>query len=306
MADDRQASTVVTGETLAAFNTKAMGLSGAEPEPGEKASEATTEETTQTIKAPADGAQEEVKTPEELEAEAAAQAELTKEEKRKKENQERWQRLANERREAQERAKVLEEENRALKEKLDPPKPNTKPDPTQFTDMAEYSTALEEWTREQTRQQMIQEQQAAQEATRQAKVASEWTARLTMAKEGLPDFDEVVGSSTAIVSDQVRDAIIESDVGPQILYHLAQHPEDADKMRDMTVGSALRYLGRLEAQLEKKPEPTVPVTTKPAIKPSAAPAPITPIKGTSVPEITDGENLSFADYKAKRQAGKIK
>ncbi len=313
MADDRQASTLVTGATLAEFNAKAMGIAEKE-DPKEAAGDPVV--TDPAVTDQVDGAAtdstdakdpvtEPVKTPEELEAEAAAQVDLTKEEKRKKENQERWQRLANERREAQERARTLEEENRALREKLEPPKPSTKPDPTQFTDMGEYSTALEDWTREQTRQQIEQENRTRTETERAAKVASDWTSRISKTKETVEDFDDVVGQSTAIVSDQVRDAIIESDLGPQILYHLAKNPDEADKMRDMTVMGALRYLGRIEAQLEKKPEPVVP---QPAVvaKPSTAPAPITPLKGGSVPDSSDGENLSYADYKAKRQAGKIK
>jgi len=311
MADDRQASTLVTGETLAAFNAKAMGIETKEapaavdpvvdPVVADKADE--------TAKDPAEVKEpevEEVKTSEEIEAEAGAQAELTKEEKRKKENQERWQRLANERREAQDHARTLEAEVKALKEKLEPPKSNTKPDPAQFTDMTEYSTALEDWTREQTRQQIEQENRTRTETERAAKVASDWASRITKTKESVADFDDVVSQSTAIVSDQIRDAIIESDLGPQILYHLAKNPDEADKMRDMTVMGALRYLGRIEAQLEKKPDPVVEKPAPVVAKPSAAPAPITPLKGGSVPDNSDGENLSYADYKAKRQAGKIR
>ncbi len=303
MADDRQASTVVTSETLAAFNSKALGMDEQKPAAADEVvlSEVAPEATkTEEVTTPPE------KTAEELEAEAAAQAELTKEEKRKKENQERWQRLANERREAQERARALEEENRQLKEKLEPPKANSKPDPAQFTDMAEYSTALEDWTREQTRQQIEQENRTRAETERAAKVASDWASRIAKTKESVSDFDEVVGGSTAVVSDQVRDAIIESDVGPQVLYHLALHPEDADKMRDMTVAAALRYLGKIEARLEQAPEPGKQEPAKPVVKPSAAPTPISPIKGGSTPDNTDGENLSFAEYKAKRQAGKIR
>jgi hypothetical protein len=60
----------------------------------------------------------------------------------------------------------------------------------------------------------------------QAKAAAEqklidaWGQRVKAAKAEMPDFDDMVGSADVVVSNEVRDAIFESDVGPRILYHL--------------------------------------------------------------------------------------
>jgi len=44
---------------------------------------------------------------------------------------------------------------------------------------------------------------------------------------------------TFVVSNEVRDAIFESEVGPRILYHLAENPEIAEQLQGMTLTKAL-------------------------------------------------------------------
>jgi hypothetical protein len=101
----------------------------------------------------------------------------------------------------------------------------------------------------------------------------------------------------------VRDAIFESEVGPRILYHLAENPEIAEKLQSLTVTGALRAIGKLEAQFEK-------IEAKPVAK-SKAPAPINPIKsaanGRDVNLTTDGQfHGSYQAWKAARLAGRIR
>ena len=122
----------------------------------------------------------------------------------------------------------------------------------------------------------------------------------------MPDFDDMVGSADVVVSNEVRDAIFESEVGPRILYHLAENPEYAEKLSSMTVASALRNIGKLEAQYEKT-EPT----SKTVVGKSKAPAPINPIRsaanGRDVPLTSDGKfEGSYQAYKAARMAGRIR
>ena len=118
----------------------------------------------------------------------------------------------------------------------------------------------------------------------------------------LPDFDDMVASSDVVVSDQVRDAILESDVGPRILYHLAENQELAEKISKSSLITALREIGKLEAKFEKT-EPVKSVAQK-----SKAPAPISPIKaGTSEQAIiTDTDKMTYSQYKAMRQAKRIR
>jgi hypothetical protein len=122
----------------------------------------------------------------------------------------------------------------------------------------------------------------------------------------MPDFEAMVGSADVVVSNEVRDAIFESDVGPQVLYHLAENPEIAEKLQGMTVTSALRTIGRLEAQFAKAETQTKPVVGK-----SKAPAPINPIRsaanGRDVNLTSDGNfHGSYQAWKAARLAGRIR
>ena len=117
----------------------------------------------------------------------------------------------------------------------------------------------------------------------------------------------MVASSTVTVNDTVRDAILESDVGPRILYELASDDEMAEKLSTMTTSSALKLIGKLEAQFEKTEAPAKAERKSVAAK-SNAPEPIRPLRSTGgVADVAmDGEKLSFQQWKAGRRAGKIR
>ena len=153
-----------------------------------------------------------------------------------------------------------------------------KPKPEQFNDMFEYAEALAEYTAEQKlmERDKAEAERKAQEA--RAQFEQDWAKRVDATRKELPDFDDMVQSSEVSISDPVRDAIMESDVGPKILYHLAENPEFAHELGKKSVISALREIGKLEARFEaKKPESASEPETKPTVaKSSKAPAPISP------------------------------
>lgn len=216
---------------------------------------------------------------------------------------------AKEAREAREQA---EADARALREKYEPVKtePDPEPQPSQFTDTGEYAKALKEWQADQTRREEAQKAEDARTAAEQARVAKEWQERQTAFRKETPDYDKIISESAVKVSDQVRDAILESEVGPQILHHLAVHPEDADRIGKLTVSQALTQIGRLETRFLKGGEQKTEAKTTVA-EISKAPAPISPIKstGTPVEVVTSGTQEwhgTFEEYKAKRLAGKIR
>jgi len=191
-----------------------------------------------------------------------------------------------------------------MEAKLNPPaeKPvdSDKPQPGQFTDAFEYAEALSEWKVESALK--ARDQQAAQQG-----IVKVWTERLAAAKVDIPDYDEVMASSNVQVSDAVRDAILESDVGPKVAHYLASNPDVAEALKAKSPSAAMREFGRLEAKLSGEKAPAV---AKPADTPSRAPAPITPIKATKAadsPIGSDGEfHGTYAAWKEARRAGKIK
>ena len=179
-----------------------------------------------------------------------------------------------------------------------------KPRPDQFVDAFEYAEALADWSAENAVMRARQEDVERKMQEERNKVIESWNTRVETTKSELPDFDDMVSSSDVVVSDQVRDAILESDVGPRILYHLAENPEIAQKISKASLITALREIGKLEAKFEK----TEPKEVKPVAVKSKAPAPISPLKGTSSEQavITDTDKMTYAQYKAMRQAKRIR
>ena len=99
--------------------------------------------------------------------------------------------------------------------------------------------------------------------------------------------------------------VLESDVGPRILYELASDDDLADKLTKASTASALKMIGKLEAKFEAKAEE--PAKSKPVAVKSNAPAPINPLRGTGSQSVyTDGEQIDYQAWKAGRKNGKIK
>jgi hypothetical protein len=293
---ERLAANVVTSENLAEFNAKKMGL--ADRAPAEAVVENAPTEPTETSN----------------QSEPKAESEATAtEEKKNPKLEKRFSDITKQREEARAEAKrereareSLETRLRELESRAQPKAPEAaeEPKPEQFSDMYEYAKALTDYRVEQRLQEeKVRESQAKAEAERQ-KVINTWADRVKAAKSEMPDFEDMVGSADVVVSNEVRDAIFESEVGPRILYHLAENPEIAEKLQGMTVTGALRAIGKLEAQFEK-------TEAKPVVGRSKAPAPINPIKsaanGRDVNLTADGQfHGSYQSWKAARLAGRIR
>jgi hypothetical protein len=289
---DKEASQVLTSENSAEFYANRLGLADqpeveavqAEPTEEVERSEPEIEEKEQ---------EEKPKANPKLERRFS---EITKqrEEARKEAQREREAREALEARLA-----VLE------KQSVPTPKVDEEPQPSQFNDAFEYAKALAEYTADKRIEEMKRQESEAKVAQERQKVIETWAQKVQQAKATLPDFDDIVASSDVVVNDDIRDAILESDVGPQILYHLAENDDVAKKIAGLSAKQALREIGKLEARFEAKetkPEPTV-VRSK-------APQPIQPLKGSSVADVplsTNGEwHGTFQAWKEARKSGKIR
>lgn len=301
MADlaERLAANVVTSENLAEFNAKRMGLA----EPLEVVEAVKTEPT------PVEESRSEP-------TEASDDATATEDRKQNPKLERRFSEITKQRETARAEAQrereareVLEAKVRDLEAKATPkaePAADQEPLPEQFTDMYEYAKALTDYRVDQRMNEEKQKEVQARAAAERDKVINVWADRVKAAKSEIPDFDDMVGSADVTVSNEVRDAIFESEVGPRILYHLAENPEIATKLQGMTLTSALRHIGKLEAQFEKT-EPQI----KPVVGKSKAPSPINPIRsaanGRDVNLTGDGEfHGSYQAWKAARLGGRIR
>jgi len=108
------------------------------------------------------------------------------------------------------------------------------------------------------------------------------------AAEKHTDFFEVVGrdygKAAALCTSAMQEAILSSDVGGELAYHLATNPGEARRIAALDPISQVRMLGRLEGQLSA-PAKTPPKTA------TDAPAPTPQVRGQggrfTVPPDTD-------------------
>lgn len=215
-------------------------------------------------------------------------------------------------REARDKA---EAEAKALRDKYEPPKSDELgPEPlvSQFTNVEEWGKALKEWVADKTERDSATKQAEARQKQESEAVAKAWGERQANYKKENPEYEEAIAKSEVKVSDQVRDAILDSDVGPALLHHLAKNPDVAERLGTLSVQKALKEIGRLEEKFskpakEEKAEPTAKLAEI-----SKAPAPISPIKGASQPVVRLSGNddvpahLDYEGWKALRKAGKIR
>ena len=300
-ANVRTADNVVTSDNLAEWTANKLGLASDEAPVAAE----TVEETPDSEPA--------VEAQAESEPEAEQEAEVTDKPKQNPKLEKRFSELTKRAKQAEAdkasleaRLQELESRQAPAPQKVDPV--IEKPQASQFNDAFEYAEALAEWSAEKALEQRdIQEQQRKVDEQRNEVIKS-WSAKLEAAKADIPDFDDMVASSNVQVRDEVRDAILESDVGPEILYHLASNDEYAAKFADMPAHKALKELGKLEVQFERK---EAPVEKSETVARSKAPAPIKPLtagKGTS-DVLIDGNGAfhgTYAQWKAARQAKRIR
>jgi hypothetical protein len=298
---EKEASQVLTSENAAEFYANRLGLaeSSADTEAVEETPEPESEET-----------QSE---PKEAEKEANQEGERKQNPKLEKRFSEITKQREEARKEAQnERQARVELEQRlaAMEQQRQPQQAfnvDTEPQPSQFSDAFEYAKALAEFSTEKALAERDRQVAQQREQEAQQKIIQSWAQKVQEAKAELPDFDDLVASSDVVVNNAVRDAILESDVGPKILYHLAENNDLAKKIASLSPNAALREIGKLEAKFEVNPETK---QTAPVVR-SKAPAPIQPIRGgqgkADVPISADGEfHGSYQAWKAARKSGKIR
>lgn len=184
-----------------------------------------------------------------------------------------------------------------------------RPKPDQFATTEEYVEAVAEWkAREIVRSQSeMTEKQRREQAQRQhqEQVLSTFKQREEAARDKYEDFEEVAYNPNVPITPPMAMAIQESDCGPEIAYYLGKNPAEADRIARLSPLSQAKELGKLELKLSSTLNPP---------KPSAAPAPINPIKApaasSSYVDTTDpksAEKMSTSEWiAAERERQKAK
>lgn len=309
---ERLASNIVTSENLAEFTAQKLGLVDSEPAAPVAARDNANAEPD------ADNQSEQ-----DREGDDATTADDQKERKPNPKLERRFSEITKQREAAREEARLEREQRERLEARLkeyeskvnpqaQAPQDDLGEEPRadQFSDMYEYAKALAEYTADKKMAERDQQELNRKAAAEQEVKFKAWADRVNAVKSTLPDFDDMVQSSEVRVSDPVRDAIIESEHGPQILYYLAENTEFAQKLAGMSLVSAVREIGKIEARYERDAKASVP-EVKPTVAKSKAPAPISPLRGAvnTVDAGLDADGNfhgSYQQWKAARAARRIR
>ena len=293
---EKEAGSVLTSENAAEFYANKLGL-------------ADRDDDVAVDESPEPSAESEQSEPE------AEQSKTTEEKKQNPKLEKRFSELTKQREQAKAEAQAerqqreaLETRLRALEQQAAPAQAQSvdrEPQPGQFQDAFEYAKALAQYSTEKAL--AARDQQEANKIANEErqKVIQSWSAKLEKVKAEMPDYDDVVSTANVVVSDDIRDSILESDVGPRILYHLADDLEYAQKLAQMPTRKAMIEIGKLE-KLYEKSEAKIETVAK-----SKAPAPIRPLKAgngqADIPINSSGEfHGTYQRWKEARRAGKIR
>ncbi len=166
-----------------------------------------------------------------------------------------------------------------------------------FKSADEYVEALADWkAQEKVKEAFAQrDQEAAKRAEQAVQKTREqsWAERMEATRKTHTDIDEVIGSADVPITDAMREALLDSEKGPQLAYHLAKNPAEAARIAGLSATQAALALGRIEASL---------AAPAPAQKPvSKAPAPMGALNTATASGTKDPSTMSMDEYKAWRK-----
>ena len=236
------------------------------------------------------------------EAEATETAEMSESRKRRERRKAQLAQLEDTARREREAREALE---RRLTRIEGAAKSVAEPKESDFSDPFEFAAAKGAWRHSQTAAQMqraeltgeIDERTRAMEsvqaAHRQARIAAVQE-EIPTARARYADFDEKLSIATRpdIVSPALADLVLESDLAPDLTYHLGANPELARRLSSLPPVAAARELGRIEASLS---------APKPKLQ-SSAPAPISPVNPTGT-AAKNPEDMTVQEWAAARAKG---
>lgn len=160
------------------------------------------------------------------------------------------------------------------------PAPNGKPVLDSYETFDAYNEALMDWKVEQRMAQMEQK-------THAEKIQKTWEAKKAEARKELPDFDEVISDMIEPPAPVVLAVMEASDHIAKIAYHLAQHPDELQRINRLAPPQAALEVARIEARFNRTP---APAASKPVSK---APRPPSPVSAPSAPRPSDDGRIEL-------------
>lgn len=153
------------------------------------------------------------------------------------------------------------------------------------------SLDYEEGIAERVSQRHRQEQADTAKAAADNLAAETFNYRETIARERFADYDAVTRNPNVAITPVMAEVIRDSDVGPDVAYHLGKNPAEAARIAALPPNRQAVELGRLEAKI-----------TAPKPLPKQPPAPVQPVNGIAAGGSKDPGTMTMAEYAAWRKA----
>lgn len=154
-------------------------------------------------------------------------------------------------------------------------------------DSLDYEEGIAERVRKANRQEQLETAQATA-----AQLAGEaFSYREAEARERLPDYDAVTRNPNVPITPDMAEVIRDSDVGPELAYHLGKNPQEALRLAQLHPTRRAVEMGKLEARLTRPK----PVGKQP-------PEPVRPVNGIAAGGSKDPGSMSMSEYAAWRKA----
>lgn len=151
---------------------------------------------------------------------------------------------------ARRRADAAEEELAKLRQPVQKPVENKKPERANFENDEAYQDAVVEFRVKETLAKDKREQAEAIEASRQQEITNAANARLLAAEKLVPDFKEVTENSGVTIPDFIAGYMRESEMFAELGYHFMKNPEVITGLRKLTRAHALVEVGKIESRLQ--------------------------------------------------------
>jgi hypothetical protein len=193
-------------------------------------------------------------------------------------------------------------ESPATESSADAAKGTEKPVQSDFDTYEDFSEALVDWkvserleTHEVKRRASIEHDQVL---TARNRAVDAHRVRIDAFREENADFDTVIEKAKDLPMTQpMQDSVINSDVGPAVMYHLSKNPEECDRISRLHPMAAIKEMGKIEAQLEVAS--TGPTSRAESV--TRAPRPIKPVGGGATASTVALDKLPYQEYKKARE-----
>lgn len=226
--------------------------------------------------------------------------------KRSRRVQKRIDQLTKQRHEALREAEELRAENRKLKEsqKVEPPADDPRPSFDSYDSVEQYEQDIEAWSRRQAqRESQAKPQDPSGPSVEEQEAIDRIQNAAIEAADRYPDFEDVVYDPSLPLTQEMIRAAADTESVVDVLYHLGQNPQEAQRLSQLKGTSLIREMGRLEARLEASNSGNgAAQPSQGGEQPTSAPEPIQPVRGNRAKrEPTNPDELDIDTWMARER-----